>query len=57
VQNGDHRNFNKLDDIIDWMELVPYAETRNYIQRVIENMMVYEILYNKSYMSLKEKLL
>jgi soluble lytic murein transglycosylase len=57
VQNGDHRNFSKLDDIIDWMELVPYAETRNYIQRVIENMMVYEILYNKSYMSLKEKLL
>lgn len=28
-------------DPIDWVELVPFGETRNYIQRVIENLQVY----------------
>ena len=30
-------------DIIDWVELIPYHETRNYVQRVLENYMVYRI--------------
>lgn len=28
-------------DPIDWVERIPIAETRNYVQRVIENMQVY----------------
>ena len=28
-------------DPVDWMELVPFAETRNYIQRVLESAAVY----------------
>ena len=28
-------------DPIDWIELVPFDETRNYVQRVIENLHVY----------------
>lgn len=28
-------------DIIDWVELIPYTETRNYVQRVLENLSVY----------------
>lgn len=28
-------------DIIDWIELIPYAETRNYVQRVLENVTNY----------------
>ena len=28
-------------DAIDWIELVPFAETRNYIQRVLESTAVY----------------
>ena len=28
-------------DPIDWIELIPFNETRNYVQRVIENMEVY----------------
>lgn len=28
-------------DIIDWIELIPYHETRNYVQRVLENYIVY----------------
>lgn len=28
-------------DAIDWVELIPYAETRNYVQRVLENYYCY----------------
>ena len=28
-------------DPIDWVELIPFSETRNYVQRVMENMQVY----------------
>jgi len=28
-------------DIVDWVELIPFSETRNYVQRVMENLQVY----------------
>ncbi len=28
-------------DVVDWVERIPYAETRNYVQRVLENLQVY----------------
>ena len=28
-------------DVIDWVELIPFNETRNYVQRVMENLQVY----------------
>ena len=28
-------------DVVDWIELIPFAETRNYVQRVMENLQVY----------------
>src|SRR5262249_36865760 len=28
-------------DPIDWVERIPFMETRNYVQRVLENMQVY----------------
>ncbi len=28
-------------DVIDWVELIPFSETRNYVQRVMENVQVY----------------
>jgi soluble lytic murein transglycosylase len=28
-------------DPIDWIELIPFSETRNYVQRVLENVQVY----------------
>ena len=31
-------------DLIDWIELIPFTETRNYVQRVVENMVVYRAL-------------
>ncbi|MBS0979895.1 lytic transglycosylase domain-containing protein [Acetobacter thailandicus] len=32
------------DDMIDWIETIPYGETRNYVQRVWENMTIYSVL-------------
>ncbi len=31
-------------DVVHWIESIPFAETRNYVQRVLENFMVYEQL-------------
>ncbi|MEO1251280.1 MAG: transglycosylase SLT domain-containing protein [Pseudomonadota bacterium] len=28
-------------DPVDWVELIPFSETRNYVQRVLENIQVY----------------
>ena len=28
-------------DAVDWVELIPFSETRNYVQRVMENLQVY----------------
>jgi soluble lytic murein transglycosylase len=28
-------------DMVDWIEIIPIAETRNYVQRVLENLQVY----------------
>ena len=36
---GDPRDPNV--DAVDWVERIPFAETRNYVQRVMENLMVY----------------
>jgi soluble lytic murein transglycosylase len=27
--------------MIDWIELIPFSETRNYVQRVLENAAIY----------------
>ncbi|MFC7473841.1 lytic transglycosylase domain-containing protein [Dankookia sp. GCM10030260] len=34
--------------MLDWMEQIPFAETRNYVQRVIENMAIYRALDARS---------
>ncbi len=30
-------------DAIDWIEMIPFSETRNYIQRVLENLQIYRL--------------
>jgi soluble lytic murein transglycosylase len=32
-------------DPIDWVEQIPFAETRNYVQRVLENLQVYRVRF------------
>ena len=33
-------------DSIDWVEKIPFSETRNYVMRVMENMEVYRARLN-----------
>ena len=40
--NGDPRT--GAVDTVDWVEAIPYLETRNYVQRVLENAVVYDLM-------------
>jgi soluble lytic murein transglycosylase len=42
ARNGDPRNGGV--DILDWIEAIPIFETRNYVQRVLENAVMYDHL-------------
>lgn len=35
-------------DPIDWIERIPISETRNYVERVLENMQIYRALLNNN---------
>ncbi len=35
-------------DAVDWVELIPFSETRNYVQRVMENLQVYRARFGGS---------
>ncbi len=39
---GDPRG-EDLDAVVDWIERIPYTETRSYVQRVMENYQVYKM--------------
>ncbi|OCO98201.1 MULTISPECIES: lytic transglycosylase domain-containing protein [unclassified Ensifer] len=38
---GDPRG-KPIDEVVDWIERIPFQETRNYVQRVMENYQVYK---------------
>lgn len=39
---GDPRG-RPLDEVVDWVESIPFTETRNYVQRIMENYQVYKM--------------
>jgi soluble lytic murein transglycosylase len=39
-------------DAIDWIEMIPFAETRNYVQRVLENLQVYRYMMSPTQVAL-----
>ena len=39
---GDPRG-KDIDTVVDWIERIPYTETRSYVQRVMENYEVYRM--------------
>lgn len=41
-ENGDPRT--SAVDILDWIEDMPFFETKNYVQRVVENAVVYDLM-------------
>lgn len=47
--NGDPRDFSTFD-AIDWIEAIPIPETRNYVQRVLENWTIYGYRFEDSFL-------
>ncbi len=43
-------------DAVDWVERIPYTETRNYVQRVMENLQVYNARLNGGRLTIKQDL-
>ena len=39
---GDPRG-KDIDAVVDWIERIPFTETRSYVQRVMENYQVYKM--------------
>jgi len=44
---GDPRN-KPLEEVVDWVEKIPFPETRDYVQRVLENYQIYKMQLNQS---------
>lgn len=42
ASNGDPRSGNV--DMLNWIEDIPFFETKNYVQRVVENAVVYDLM-------------
>ena len=40
---GPPPDFVPSDAMIDWIEQIPFTETRNYVQRVLENRQIYAL--------------
>lgn len=45
---GDPRGMD-IDAVVDWIERIPYTETRSYVQRVMENYEVYKMRISGKY--------
>ena len=43
-----NQNLEDVNTAVDWIEQIPYAETRNYVQRVLESLQVYRIRLGRS---------
>ena len=41
-------------DYVDWIELIKFKETRNYVQRVLENYNVYRYILEKKPIKMKD---
>lgn len=54
AEHGDPRDPNV--DAVDWVERIPLAETRNYVQRVMENLQVYRARFGASIPTLEPNL-
>jgi soluble lytic murein transglycosylase len=50
--HGDPRDPNV--DVVDWVERIPIAETRNYVQRVMENLQVYRVRFDANAIAVSE---
>jgi len=54
AQHGDPRD--PKVDAVDWVERIPLAETRNYVQRVMENLQVYNARFGTKIVTIEPNL-
>ncbi len=55
---GDPRKLKTMRQVIHWIESMPYYETRDYVQRILENVQVYRyIIHESSVLELRRDLL
>ena len=52
-ENGDPRG-KPVETLVDWIERIPFGETRNYVQRVLEAREVYDILLRREKPSMRQ---
>ncbi len=43
-------------DVVNWIELIPFTETRNYVQRIMENLAVYRARLGEPALSIESDL-
>lgn len=43
-------------DAVDWVERIPFSETRNYVQRVLENLQIYRALLQQKPLAIRRDL-
>jgi soluble lytic murein transglycosylase len=48
AQFGDPRTFKSVDQVVDWIELIPFPETSNYVMKILENLQMYRISLRKA---------
>lgn len=57
ARNGDPTKLKNIHQVIHWIESIPYYDTRDYVQRILESVQIYrEILNNKSTLEIKKDL-
>ncbi len=57
-RNGDPRKFKDIHQVIHWIESIPYYDTRDYVQRILESVQIYrEIIGQTSTLEIKKDLL
>ena len=44
---GDPRKLKDHREVLNWLEHIPFYETRNYVQRVLENLQIYRSIIGK----------
>ena len=44
---GDPRKLKDHREVLNWLEHIPFYETRNYVQRVLENLQIYRSIIEK----------
>jgi soluble lytic murein transglycosylase len=52
-EHGDPRG-KSVETLVDWIERIPFGETRNYVQRVLEAREIYDVLLRRENGSVRQ---